>query len=148
MFNSSSPAGPADPSFLRRKQSAVFTLDPRSGRPVIIPEFEQALSLSDDDSLDSASVYHDRFVCRHDPRSAPAGWCSVCSGLVCTQCLHPCSGCLRPVCPRDAKLLDVGQACPMRVCRGCYDGERRRRRAHRLTRAIMRPFLVLDGGCP
>lgn len=124
---------------IRRELGVHITLD-GDGRPVVQPVDGEALTLSEDGSVDKVRISRDRFF--HCGCAAATtqvgGMCKQgpCRKVSCVRHHGRCAACFKPLCLECSLFLEEVRLCPR-----CHEPLRRKLARQNITRALFRPFI-------
>ncbi len=124
---------------IRREKDCHVTTDQLTGQDRILGWTQEEDVLSDQGSIDSATMQRKYFLdCGCDGEAA--GRCFECGAISCKDCHGRCQGCQKPICLQHSHCIetDMGQA---RLCGGCFDRISRKQTRAKIGRFVLSLFV-------
>ncbi len=131
---------------VRRRIQFRQTVD-ADGNTVMEMVDGESISLSQDGSIDSASVQQDRFYhCGCNAERPMGGRCGVpgCRRVSCEQCHGRCSLCAKPLCLEHSRFAEAERQENVRLCISCHANLARKRRIGAIVKGVLSPFVEVE----
>jgi len=131
---------------VRRKIQFRQTVD-ADGNPAMEVIGGESISLSQDGSIDSASVQQDQFYhCGCNAEHPMGGRCGVpgCGRVSCEQCHGRCSFCAKPLCLEHSRFAEIEHQKNVRLCPACHSSLIRKRRIGAIVKGTLSPFIKIE----
>ena len=125
---------------LRRKTHYEVTDGRQPGDDRVLESSHEWDVLSDEGSIDSLAK-RTRRPCDCGCFRQVGGRCQQCGALSCDRCHGHCARCGKPLCLECSFHTTGPHSECIRLCERCHTGTVRRRRAVRIWRAILSPFI-------
>ena len=128
---------------IRGKRYVEINHDTETGERRILRNDEETDVLSNEGSVDSTYAQQ-VFFCDCGCRAPAAGRCELCRAMSCPACHGRCALCKIPICLPHSVFVEGPGGGQVRLCRRCYDGQRRKRRLVLVARSLLSPFVKFE----